>query len=96
MKGTVLFLLVVAALLLLAGGAFANEMSGTITAIDTQHNTLTLKSETMNAGFDCETGSLLKGLKVGDQVTIQYSEEGGKKKATKITPMMMKKAPVGC
>jgi len=95
MKSTVLFLLVAAALLLLVGGAFANEMSGTITAIDTQHNTVAIKSETMNAGFDCETGSLLKGVKVGDQVTIQYIEEGGKKKATKITPMM-KKAPVGC
>jgi len=95
MKRTVLFLLITAAMLLVVGGAFAAEMSGTITAIDTQHNTVTVKSSTMDAGFDCETGTLLKGVKVGDQVTIEYTEAGGKKKATKITPMA-KKAPVGC
>ena len=95
MKGLVLFLLLTAALLLLVGGAFANEMSGVVTAIDMQHNTLKVKSSTMDAGFDCETGSLLKGVKVGDQVTIEYTKVDGQMKATKIMPMM-KKAPVGC
>jgi Cu/Ag efflux protein CusF len=95
MKGTMLFLLFTAVLLLVVGAAFANEMSGVVTAIDTQHNIVTVKSSTMDAGFDCETGTLLKGVKVGDQVTIEYTEAGGKKKATKITHMM-KKAPVGC
>jgi len=95
MKGTVLLLFITAVLVTLVGAAFANEMSGVVTAIDTQHNTVTVKSSTMDAGFDCETGTLLKGVKVGDQVTIEYREEGGKKMTTKITPMM-KKAPVGC
>jgi len=95
MKSSVLFLLITAVLLILVGSAFAAEMSGVVTAIDTQHNTLTVKSSTVDAGFDCETGTLLKGVKVGDQVTVEYTEAGGKKKATKITPMA-KKAPVGC
>jgi hypothetical protein len=30
---------------------------------------------------------LIKDVKVGDQVTVQYKEEGGKKIATKVTPM---------
>ncbi len=55
-----------------------------------------MKSGTVEAGFDCETGSLIKDVKVGYHVTVVYKEEGGKKIATKVTPMMKKKAPVGC
>jgi len=41
----------------------------------------------MNVSFDCETGTLLKGINVGDTVTVQYTEAGGKKLATNVTRM---------
>ena len=87
--------LVVFVLLAFVGVALAMEISGEVTAVDAAKGTLMLKSGTVDAGFDCETGSLIKDVKVGDKVTVEYKEEGGKKKATKVTPMK-KKAAVGC
>lgn len=97
MKRKAFGLLIVVVLLsvALAGVAMAMEMSGEVTAVDAAKGTLTLKSGTVNVAFDCEVGSVAKDVKVGDQVTVVYKEEGGKKMATKVTPMK-KKAPVGC
>jgi hypothetical protein len=95
MKGARIVVLIAVVLLTFVGAAFASEMSGTVTAVNAEKATLTLKSQTIDAGFDCESGSLIKGVKVGDQVTVEYKEEGGKKKATKITPMKPK-PQVGC
>lgn len=64
--------------------ALAKDMSGEVTAVDVAKGTLTLKSGTIDAGFDCEEGALSKDVKVGDQVTVEYKEEGGKKMATKV------------
>jgi len=81
-------------LLIVVGVALAveKEMSGEVIAVDVAKGTLTLKSGSVEAGFDCETGSLIKDVKVGDKLTVQYKEEGGKKKATKLwtTPMQKK------
>ena len=97
MKKMVVVLILVAVCLAAAGTVFAMEMTGTVTAVDTAKNTLSIKGEKMEASFDCETGSILTGVKVGDQVSVQYSEAGGKKKASKISPAKQtKKAPVGC
>jgi Cu/Ag efflux protein CusF len=74
-------------LLALVGAAFAAEMNGEVTAVDAAKGTLTLKSGTMEAAFDCETGSVAKDVKVGDKVTVQYKEQDGKKIATKVSPM---------
>lgn len=95
MKGSTLVFLVVVILLTFVGAAFASEMSGTVTAVDAGKGSLTLKSQTFETSFDCETGSISKGVKVGDQVTVEYKEVGGKKKATKVTPKKPK-AAVGC
>jgi len=95
MKRAASLFLIVFVLLAFVGVALAAEMSGEVTAVDAAKGSLALKSGTVTAGFDCETGSLIKDVKVGDQVTVQYKEEGGKKIATKVTPMK-KKAPVGC
>jgi hypothetical protein len=95
MKRAMSLFLIVFVLLTFVGIALAAEMSGEVTAVNAAKGTLTLKTGTVEAGFDCETGSLIKEVKVGDQVTVQYKEEGGKKIATKVTPMK-KKAPVGC
>jgi len=94
MKALRLFFLTVFVLLVVAGVALAveKEMSGEVTAVDVAKGTLTLKSGTVEAGFDCETGSLIKDVKVGDKITVQYKEEGGKKKAVKLwaTPTQKK------
>jgi len=85
MKGASLFLLVAAVVLALAGAAAAKELSGVVTAVDVEKSVLTLKTGKMNVSVDCETGSLLKGIKVGDTVTVVYTEEGGRKLATSVT-----------
>ncbi len=95
MKHAMSLFLIVFVLLTFVGVALAAEMSGEVTVVDAAKGILTLKAGTVAAGFDCETGSLIKDVKVGDQLTVQYKEEGGKKIATKVTPMK-KKAPVGC
>ncbi|HUI67513.1 MAG TPA: hypothetical protein VL087_04845 [Nitrospirota bacterium] len=81
-------------LLIFVGAALAveKEMSGEVTAVDVAKGTLTLKSGTVEAGFDCEAGSLIKDVKVGDKITVQYKEESGKKKAIKLwaTPTQKK------
>jgi hypothetical protein len=97
MKKKAVVLIFIVALLAAAGAAYAMEMSGTVSAVDAAKNTFTMKGEKIDAAFDCETGTILKDVKVGDKVTVQYDEVGGKKKAKKISPMThTKKAPVGC
>jgi len=93
MKRLSIVLLVGFVLLALAGAAFAMEMSGEVTAVDAAKGTLSLKSGNLVAGYDCETGSLLKDVKVGNKVTVVYKEEGGKKVVTKVSKI---KPPTGC
>jgi opacity protein-like surface antigen len=95
MKHATSVLFIAFVLLAFAGAALAAEMSGEVTAVDTAKGTLTLKSGTVAAAFDCETRSLIKDVKVGDKVTVQYKENGGKKITTKVSPMK-KVAPSGC
>ncbi len=95
MRRATLLFLITFVLLTLVGVALAAQMSGEVTAVDTAKGILTLKSGTLTAAFDCETGSLIKDVKVGDKVAVEYKEEGGKKVATKVTPMMEKKASGG-
>jgi Cu/Ag efflux protein CusF len=90
-RTAILFLFVAAVVLAFAGPAIAMEMSGVVTAVDVEKSTITLKSEKMAVSFDCETGSLLRDIKVGDTVTVQYTEEGGKKLATGVARMAPKK-----
>ena len=98
MKKIAVMVVLVAVCLVVAGAAFAAEVSGTVTALDASKNTITVKGEKVEATIDCETGgSMLHGIKVGDQVNVKYDEVGGKKRLTAISPM--KKAPkaaVGC
>jgi len=94
-KHATVFFLIAFVLLAFVGVAVAAEMSGEVTAVDAAKGTLMLKTGSVEAAVDCETGSILSGVKVGDKVTVQYKEEKGKKMATKVTPMK-KKAPVGC
>src|SRR5271169_3666706 len=84
-KRAMLLFLIVFIILTFVCVALAAEMSGVVTAVDIEKSTITLESGKMNVSFDCETGSLLKGIKVGDTVTLKYTEENGKKLATSVT-----------
>ncbi len=98
MKKMVVMVILIAVCLVAAGAAFAaQEMTGSVTAVDMGKNTITVKGEKMEAAMDCETGSMLQGIKVGDVVNVKYDDLGKSKRAIKITPA--KKAPkaaVGC
>ena len=65
-KSGVILVLVAVLLLVVAGAAFALELSGTVSAVDNEKQTLTVKDAKVDVGFDCETGSLMKDVKVGD------------------------------
>jgi Cu/Ag efflux protein CusF len=71
------------------------QATGEITAVDAKANTVTIKHKTASMTFtlapDVKFGSggenvnlNLSNLKVGDKVTIHYSEDGGKMIAHKI------------
>jgi opacity protein-like surface antigen len=92
MKAAMSFLMIALVLVTFIGVAVAKDMSGEVIAVDAIKGTLTLKSGTVDVGFDCETGSLVKDVKVGDHVTVEYKEVGGKKKATKVTQKKKKAA----
>ncbi len=86
-KSTMSLFLIIFVLLIFVGVALAMEMTGEVTAVDVEKSTITIAAEKMNVSFDCETGTLLKGINVGDTVTVQYTEAGGKKLATNVTRM---------
>ena len=92
MKAAMSIFMIALVLLTFIGVAVAKEMSGEVIAADTMKGSLTLKSGTVDVGFDCEKGSLIKDVKVGDQVTVEYKEVGAKKIATKVTPKKKKAA----
>jgi lipopolysaccharide export system protein LptA len=91
-KSGLILALVAVILMVVAGAAFALEMSGTVSAVNIEKGTLTVKGEKVDVPFDCETGSMIKGVKVGDKVTVEYKEVNGMKRATKVTPV----PAVGC
>ncbi len=90
MKRATIVILIGFIIVVFGGLALAAEMSGQVTAVDVVKGTLTLKSGTAETGFDCETGSLIKDVKVGDMVKVEYKEEGGKKIITKVAPIKKK------
>ena len=95
MKRAVSVFLIFFVLLIFAGTAFAAEISGEVTALNSAKSTFALKNEAGTTEFVCEMPALVKEVKLSDKVTVQYKEESGKKVATKITPVK-KKVSVGC
>jgi hypothetical protein len=90
MRATLSVLMIAFVLLTFVGVAVATNMFGEVVAVDAAQGTLTLKSGGVNVGFDCEKGALSEDVKVGNQVTVEYKEVGGKKTATKVTVKKMK------
>ena len=95
MKAATSFFVIAFVLVTFVGLAVAKEMSmsGEVIAVDAMKGTLTLKSGKVEAPFDCEEGSLIKDVKVGDHVTVEYKVENGRKIAKEVTPE--KKKPAG-
>jgi Cu/Ag efflux protein CusF len=87
----------VVAMIVLAvcGVALAAEMSGDVKAVDAAKGVLELSSGSVNVPFDCEKGSLISDVKVGDKVTVVYTEKNGKKVVSEVKKAK-KKAAVGC
>jgi Cu/Ag efflux protein CusF len=88
MRHAVIVLIVGFIFLTFAGAGLADNASGVVTAVDAGKGTLTLKT---GVSFDGVPDALLKGVKAGDSVKVEYKEEGEKKIVTKITL-----PPVGC
>jgi len=74
----------------LVGVALAMQMTGKVTALDAEKGSITVA----DTAFQGDK-AVLSGVKVGDEVTVEYKEEGGKKVATKISAKK-KKAAIGC
>jgi ABC-type molybdate transport system substrate-binding protein len=96
MKKAVAVLVVVFLVLGVAGAVLAAEMSGAVKAVDTTKGVLTLTSGSLEVPFDCEQ-PMMANVKVGDKVTVEYTEKDGKKVATKISAEKAAPKPqVGC
>jgi Cu/Ag efflux protein CusF len=97
MKKAAVAVMLVAAMLMIGTAAFAAEMSGTVSAVDVEKGMMKLSTGTVDVGFDCEKGSLISNVKVGDQVKVTYEEKGGKKMVSDVTVVPSKRpASVGC
>jgi Na+-transporting methylmalonyl-CoA/oxaloacetate decarboxylase gamma subunit len=72
-----------------------HSVRGEVTAVDATANTLTVKGKTGESTFTTDEktkfpkGKTLADVKVGDKLTVKYSETDGKMVATSV---MMKKA----
>ncbi len=75
----------------LAAGAFlgaasmacAAEATGTIKAIDMSRHTVTLNN---GSTYDVAKGAKINGMKVGEKITLTYSQSGKAIDATAIKP----------
>ena len=77
-----LLIAVAATVFLLSGGlASAGEASGKIKSI--HGNTMTLDN---GAKFTLGTGTSMKELKPGTEVTVSFEEKAGRKMATEVKP----------
>ena len=92
MKTETSFLVIVFMLLTFAGLAAAREMSGEVAVVDTTQAAFTVKNGPVEVKFECEKSDVMKNVKVGDEVTVEYREDGVRKIAITVTPAKMKPA----
>jgi hypothetical protein len=67
------------------GTVFAKEWGGSVTAVDMEKGSLSLRNGKEIVEFECAPGTLKKQVRKGCDVTVEYTDEAGKKKVTKIT-----------
>jgi len=68
----------------LVGTAFAAELSGYVEAVDREKGFLSVKDGKEIVEFQCAPGTLKKQVRKNSEVNVQYTEEAGIKKATKV------------
>ncbi len=66
-----------------ASMAYAAEATGTIKAIDMSRHTVTLNN---GSTYDVAKGAKINGMKVGEKITLTYSQSGKAIDATAIKP----------
>lgn len=71
------------AMLGFAGLANADEIKGTVAAIDGQARVLVLDDGNQYA---VQEGVQIEGLEPGTEVTVMFQDDGGKRVATSVTP----------
>jgi hypothetical protein len=88
---TMLAMATATVLALMAGGAVADELTGTISNIDLTRNTFMLEGKTFTASPTNTVGAKLSDLKEGDKVTVEATQiqESGRQP---INVMSLKKA----
>lgn len=74
--------------------AKVKHVTGEVTAVDAKANTLTVKGKKGDVALsaDEKAAAKLADVKVGDNVTVKYKEDGGKNVATSIAKKAEKKA----
>jgi hypothetical protein len=79
------------ALALLAHGASAEEVSGTISSIDLTANTFMVDGKTYTASPENTVGTALSDLQEGDTVRVEFSEEDAASGKSPINAMALEK-----
>ena len=79
------------ALALMAYGASAEEVSGTISDIDLTANTFMVDGKTFTADPENTVGTALSDLQDGDTVRVEFSEEDAESGVTPIDAMVLEK-----
>ena len=87
----ILGLAAASALALLAHGASAGEVSGTISGIDLTNNTFTVDGKTYAASPENTVGAKLSELKEGDTVRVEFSEADATSGKSPINAMVLEK-----
>ncbi len=67
------------------GTAFAKEWGGYVAKVDREKGSLSLRNSKETVEFECAPGILKKNIRNGCDVTVEYTDEAGKKKVTKFT-----------
>ena len=80
---TILAAFAAASILGVATAAYAAEASGTIKDLDMSKHSVTLNN---GSTYDVAKGVKLDGLKIGEKVTLTYSQSGKTIEATAIRP----------
>jgi hypothetical protein len=88
---TILGLAAASALALLAHGASAEEVSGTISNIDLTANTFMVDGKTYTADPENTVGVKLGDLMDGDTVRVEFSEEDAASGKSPINAMALEK-----
>lgn len=80
-RWTAVMVLVIA---VFVGTAFAAELRGNVEAVDKEKGSLSVRNGKELVEFECAPGTLKKRVRKDDEVTVQYTDEAGKRKATKV------------